>query len=502
MVLPAGKKYLVFDFGASNGRAIVANYDGERAIMEVVHRFEHGPVWIRGTLYWDILYLFSQLLAGLQLSWQKYPAIRSMAVDTWGCDFGFIDQQGKLVANPVTYRDPNRHNRSHLLYQRLPREELFKLSAGSTTEIMGIFQLFSFQYENSLEIRSGDKLLMIPDLLNYFLTGRVAVEYTNATMTLLCDQYHQTWEAKILDRLGIASSILPVLIMPGDTVGTIQPEISDLIGIEPITVIAPATHDTASAVAGIPVVAEEKAWAFISLGTWAIMGIQTSEPILSAVVFESNYGNNAVPEGENMLVKYIPALWIIQQCRNRWFVEHGENLSWDQIVQAAVAAGPAKSYIDVDNPLFEQPQADMPGTIQANCRRTNQTVPETMGEIARSFYESLVLKFRYNLELLERIGGRKFELLHLVGGGSQNKTLCQWIADASGILVIAGPAETTSMGNLIMQLKAEGEIKTLREGREISLRSSAVSYHEPGDRRYWDEAYEKYLKLLDRAPCH
>ncbi|MDK2897461.1 MAG: rhamnulokinase [Candidatus Atribacteria bacterium] len=496
MSLQLGKKYLIFDFGASNGRAIVANYDGERATMEVVHRFEHGPVYLTGTLYWDILHLFSQLLVGLQASCRKYPTIRSMAIDTWGCDFGFIDQQGKLVANPVTYRDPNRHHRSHLLYRLLPRRELFELSAGSTTEIMGIFQLFSFKHENSLEIRSGHKLLMVPDLLNYFLTGRVGVEYTNATMTLLCDQYHQTWEKKILDRLGITFSILPELIMPGDIVETIQPEVSDLIGVEPIVVVAPATHDTASAVAGIPVIAEEKPWVFISLGTWAIVGIETPKPILSETVFKSNYGNNAIPEGKNMLVKYIPALWIIQQCRNRWIIDSGENLNWDDIVQAAVTAGRAKAYIDVDNPLFEQPQADMPGTIQTDCRRTNQAVPETMGEVARSFYESLVLKFRYNLELLERIGGRKFEILHIVGGGSQNKTLCQWIADASGILVIAGPAETTSMGNLIMQLKAEGEIENLREGREISLRSSAVSYHEPGDRKYWDEAYEKYLQLF------
>ena len=227
------KNYLVFDFGASNGRAIVANFDGEKATTDVVHRFEHGPVYVTGTLYWDILYLFSELMNGLQASLSQYPDIRSLAIDTWGCDFGFIDENGKLVANPVTYRDKNRISRSSLLYEVSPQRELFELSAGATSEIMGIFQLFSFQYDNSLEIRSGRRMLMIPDLLNYFLTGRIYNEYTNATMTLLCDQYNRTWERRILDRMGISPSILNELIMPGDKIGVIQEDIREQFGVRP-----------------------------------------------------------------------------------------------------------------------------------------------------------------------------------------------------------------------------------------------------------------------------
>ncbi|MEI6157149.1 MAG: rhamnulokinase family protein [Atribacterota bacterium] len=492
----AKKKYLIFDFGASNGRAMVANYDGKKATMDVTHRFEHGPVEVTGTLYWDILHLFSELTKGLQASLSKYPDVRSLAVDTWGCDFGFIDEQGKLISNPVTYRDKNRHDRSRLLYEILPQRELFELSAGSTNEIMGIFQLFSFRYENALEIRSGRKMLMMPDLLNYFLTGRAVNEYTNATMTLLCDQRHRTWEKKILDRIGVSPSILNDLIMPGETIGMIQPGVCDQLAIRSLPVVASATHDTASAVAGIPVIDEEKHWAFISLGTWAIMGMQTPEPILSDMVFASDYGNNAIPEGKNMVVKYITALWIIQQCRNRWKSGQENDLSWEEIVLASEAAGPSKAYMDVDNPLFGKPQADMPQVIQKDCQQKGQEFPSSMGEIARCFYESLTLKFRYNLELLERISGRHLELLHIVGGGTQNKTLCQWIADAKGVPVIAGPTETTSVGNLIMQLKADGEIGSLKEGREISLHSSAIDRYEPGDKSRWDDAYEKYLRLF------
>ena len=490
------KNYLIFDFGASNGRAIVAHFDGKRVTMDVTHRFEHGPIYVTDTIYWDILHLFSELINGLKASLSKYPDVQSLAISTWGCDFGFIDERGKLVSNPVTYRDKNRHDRSKLLYDILPQRELFELSAGSTNEIMGIFQLFSFKYENALELRSGRKMLMIPDLLNYFLTGRACNEYTNATMTLLCNQYKRNWEEKILNRIGISPSILNEIVMPGDRIGEIQTSICDQFGIHPVPVIVPATHDTASAVAGIPVIDEGKHWAFISLGTWGIMGMQTDQPIISDQVFLSDFGNNAIPEGKNMLVKYITSLWIIQQCRNRWRSEFGNNLSWDEIVQASVQVGPSKTFIDVDNPIFGLPQADMPKVIQEDCRQRGQKIPNSMGDIARCFYESLTLKFRYNLELLEEMSGHPLKLLHIVGGGVQNKMLCQWIADAKGIPVIAGPTETTSMGNLIMQLKADREVESLKEGREISLRSSKIDQYEPGDKKYWDSAYEKYIRLL------
>ena len=490
----AKKHFLIFDFGASNGRATVAAFDGTRVEMDVTYRFDNRPVVAAGTLYWDILRLFSELKLGLQASLKKYPDIVSVAVDTWGCDFGFIDRQGKLLGNPVTYRDKSRHERSPQMYEQLPRKELFQLCAGSTIEIMGLYQLFSFKCDCAPELREGHRLLMIPDIFNYLLTGRACNEYTDATMALLCDQKKKTWETKVLARLGIPDSFLGEIVMPGDMLGRIQPQVCEELGIPPLAVIAPATHDTASAVTGIPVVDPAKHWAFISTGTWSIAGVETPRPIVSDAAFDSGYGNNAIADGRNMLVNYITGLWIIQQCRQKWMADTGKDISWDEIVRRSESVGPARAHVDVDDPAFAQPSSDMPRAVVAFCERTGQHLENSIGAVARCVYESLVLKYRENLEVLERLTAGKLDHLHLMGGGIQNRTLCQWTADAMGIPVIAGPIETTSVGNLLMQLKCAKEISTLEQGREIALRSSQVARYEPGPRAEWDEAIGKYRR--------
>jgi rhamnulokinase len=492
----AKKHFLIFDFGASGGRATVAAFDGARVEMDVTYRFENRPVIAAGTLYWDILRLFSELKLGLQASLKKYPHIVSVAVDTWGCDFGFIDRNGRLLCNPVTYRDKSRHERSSLMYQKLPRKELFRLCAGSTIEIMGLYQLFSFKCDNAPELCEGHRLLMIPDILNYLLTGRACNEYSDATMALVCDQKKRTWEKRILSRLGISDSFLGDIVMPGDMIGPVQTQVCEELAIAPLPVIAPATHDTASAVSGIPVVESAKHWAFISTGTWSISGVETTQPIVTDAVFESGYGNNAIADGRNMLVNYITGLWIIQQCRQKWIADAGADISWDEIVHRSESAGPARAYINVDDEAFNQPNSDMPGAIVTYCESKGQRLEASIGAVSRCVYESLVLKFRENLEILEILTGKRLDLLHLMGGGIQNHTLCQWTADAMGIPVIAGPTETTSVGNLLMQLKCMKEISTLEQGREISLRSSKVVRYEPRSRTMWDEAIGKYRELF------
>ncbi len=341
-------------------------------------------------------------------------------------------------------------------------------------------------------------MLMMPDLLNYLLTGRPCNEYTDATMALVCDQKAKSWEKRILRRLGIPETILGELVMPGQLIGPLQPQVCEELAVRPIPVVAPATHDTASAVTGIPVVDGHRHWAFISTGTWSIAGVETPQPIVTDACFESGYGNNAIADGRNMLVNYITGLWIIQQCRRKWAADAGADLPWGEIVRLSETEGPAAAFIDVDDPAFGLPNADMPAVILDACRKTGQRLSASIGAVARCVYESLVLKYRLNLETLERLTGRKLELLHLVGGGIQNRILCQWTADAIGIPVIAGPIETTSVGNLLMQLKASGEISTLEQGREISLRSSEVTRYEPQAGAAWDEAFGKYKALLSR----
>ena len=490
------KRFLIFDLGASNGRAVVAAYDGSKAEMEVTYRFENTPIIAAGTLYWDILRLFSELKKGLQVSMQKYPDILSVAVDTWGCDFGFIDKNGRLLGNPVSYRDAFRHQRAPLLYETLSRRELFHLCAGSTNEIMGLYQLFSYKCDDAPELREGSQLLMIPDLLNYFLTGKACNEYTNATMTLLCDQRKKTWEKAILARLRIPDSFLRNLIMPGSLIGSLQKQVCEELGINPISVVAPATHDTASAVTGIPVTDGSKNWAFISMGTWSIVGMETRQPIITDRVFDSGYGNNAIADGRNMLVNYITGLWIIQQCRQKWIKDLGRDISWSEIVKESEKAGPATAYIDVDDSSFTQMIPDMPGAIIEYCRQSGQKLENSIAAISRTVYESLVLKYRANLKTLETLSGTTLDQLNIVGGGIQNHTLCQWTADAIGLPVFAGPAETTSMGNLLMQLKCAGEISTLEQGREISLKSSEVIRYEPTTIGQWDNAAKKFEAIV------
>jgi len=490
------KNYLIFDFGASNGRSAVARYDGNKFYMEVTHRFDNRPVYASGTLYWDILRLYSELIIGIQSSVKKYKDIASMALDTWGADFGFIDSNGKLISNPVHYRDEKRKVDACSLYEIISRKELFELTGSAIIPIFDLFHLYSLKLQNAPEFINGNKFLTIPDIFNYFLTGRAYNEYTRITTSIMYNQKENRWEDKIFDKLDLPKDIFPEIIMPGEEIDDISNNICSELEIETIPVIAPATHDTPSAVAGIPVVSKNKNWAFISMGTWCIIGKETEGPIINNQAFNADFSNEGGVEGINLFVKHITGLWIIQQCREKWIKDSNRDISWDEIVKLSSAAEPFKSFINVNDPIFSKPQIDMPETINKYCKEKGQSILGSIGEISRCIYESFAMQFKYGLDKLEKLTGKKLELLHVVGGGTQNKLLCQWTADAAGIPVVAGPAETTSVGNLLMQLKASGEIETLDEGRAISMNSSIVSNYKPEDKSRWDEEYSRYLKIF------
>jgi len=310
------------------------------------------------------------------------------------------------------------------------------------------------------------------------------------------NQRENKWEEKILNKIGISMDIFPPIIMPGTKIGDIQKDVASELEIRPITVIAPATHDTASAVVGIPVVDKNRKWVFISMGTWCVVGIETKEPLIKDEVLEYFFANEGGVESINLLCKNITGLWIIQKCRERWIKEKEEDISWDEIVNMSSKAKPWKSFINVDEPLFSIPQINMPEKVAQYCKNKGQDIPDGIGEVSRCVYESLTLRFRCDIEILQKLTGINLELIHLVGGGTKNKLLCQWIADATGLPVYAGPIETTSVGDLLMQLYANSEINSLEEGRKISLDSSEVIYYEPRDKDKWDEAYNRYLKIL------
>jgi len=494
--LMALKNYLVFDFGASSGRAIVAQFDGSKFKLEETHRFENRPVFAAGTLYWDILRLYADLKTGILASVKLFKNIESLGIDTWGVDFGLLDKNGKIISNPHHYRDDGRAKAAEAFSKVFPTEKLFELTGGLILSIMSVYHLYNLKINKAIELPNADKFLMMPDLFNYFLTGNIFNEFTDATTTILYDQKNKKWSDSILNKLGVSKDIFPEIIQPGSKVGDLQKSVLDELEISNIPVIAPASHDSASAETGIPLVDSKKNWAFVSMGTWLVQGVETSEPIITPEAFSAGYGNEGGCEGRNLFVKNINGLWIIQQCMAKWRKDKGENIAWPEIDLIYPLAKPFGSMINVDDPVFLPTSVDMSKVIAGYCKDRGQNIPTGIGEVSRCFYESLVFKIRFNVELTEKLIGKKIELMQLVGGGTNNKLICQWISDALGIPVAAGPTETTAVGNLIMQMKANGEIKDVNEGRTICANSSNVLLYEPKDKSPWDDAYEKYLKIL------
>ncbi len=489
------KNFLIFDLGASNGRAIVAEYDGRKFNTEVAHRFDNRAVFATGTLYWDMLRLYSELKIGIQSSVKKYKDITSMGIDTWGADFGTIDKDGKLISNPVHYRDERRAQDSGSLLEVIPAKKLFELTGSMIHPYYDLFHLYSLKVQKAPEILNADKLLSIADILNYFLTGETFNELTRITTGVLYNQMEKKMEESIFKKLDLPRDIFPPLVTPGKKIGSLSSAVTKELEVGPIPVILPASHDTASAVTGIPVKEKDSKWAFISMGTWFCMGIENEAPLISDEIFEKVFFNEAGVEGNNLFVKNVNGLWVIQQCRERWLKEK-EGLSWDEIVKLSSKAAPFRSFVNVDEPQFAKPQTNMPQVIRDYCKKTGQPVPGTIGEVARCAYESLAIGVKYYFKYFEKFTGRNTEVLHLVGGGTKNKLLCEWITNSTGMAVIAGPIETTAVGNLLMQLKAEGELKSLEEGRQISLDSSEVFHYQPENTSQWDEALEKYLKII------
>lgn len=516
---------VALDLGAESGRAILGRFDGERLTLSEVHRFPNGPVPVpardgRVSLHWDVLRLWREVLQGIAMAAHECrggPGVRPLAgigVDTWGVDFGLLNRDGRLIGSPYHYRDSRTDGMLAEAFARVGRASIFEQTGIQFLQINSLYQLLAMALARAPELEAAATLLPMPSLFNYWLTGRAACEFTIATTTQCYDPRQAAWAWPLLQALDIPTGIFGEIVPAGAVLGPLQPSladdrwdtglanVSDVLG--PVPVIAPASHDTGSAVAAVPAKGQDFAW--ISSGTWSVMGAEVREPVITPHSLAYDFTNEGGVGGTFRLCKNITGLWLLQECRRTW-AGQGEARSYAEWTEMAAGASPFLCVIDVDDPTFAKP-GDMPERIRAYCRRTGQPVPDEKGALVRCILEGIALKYRLVLERLETMlgpsrpgsvghpGGLRLQPIHIVGGGTQSRLLSRFTADATGREVITGPVEATAAGNILVQAVALGLLGSYAEAREVVRNSFDVLAFEPGPAGGWDEAYGRLKELI------
>jgi rhamnulokinase len=483
---------LAFDLGAGSGRAILGELkDGRLAIREL-HRFPNDPVQVGNRLHWDVLRLFHEIKQGLLKAKHEGIALGSIGIDSWAVDFGFIGNNGELLGNPYHYRDHHTNGVMEEVCERIGRERIFGKTGLQFLPFNSIYQLAALKKAGSPLLERADKLLMIPDLLRYFLTGEMKSEFTNASTTQLYNALNGAWDSELIQELGLEPSLFAEVVQPGTIVGKLSDAVCSELGIPATTVVAVGEHDTGSAVAGTP--GNPEGFAYLICGTWSLLGTEVQEPVMTPQALEWNFTNEGGVFGTYRLLRNIMGLWLIQECRRAW-EKAGISHSYAELVALAEQAEPLVSLIDPDDPGFLNPPS-MPEQIAAYCRKTGQPVPESHGAVFRCIMESLALKYRLILERTEKLSGHRYQGLNMVGGGIQNELLCRFTANAIGRPVWAGPIEASAIGNLMLQWIAQGQVRDMDEARSIIRSSFPMVVYEPQDCKTWDEAYARLLKLV------
>lgn len=486
-------KLLAFDYGASSGRAILGKFDGNKLFIEEIHRFSNDPVVINSSFYWDILRLFYEMKIGVRKSINGgNPDIAGIGIDAWGVDFGLLDANGDLLGNPYHYRDNRTECMIDVAADNVSKEKIYNTTGIAFQKFNSIYQLLAMKEKKQIIYEKARSMLFIPDLLNYFLTGEKQSEFTIASTSQMLNIQNNNWADKMLKDIGISNKILTEIINPGTIYGKLTKDISDELNIKSIPVIAVCEHDTGSAVVSVP--ASNEKFAYISSGTWSLLGIESEVPIINDKSFNLNYTNEGGINKSIRFLKNIMGLWILQECKREWDIK-GEILDFNELRLSAEKEKPFGSLINPDNDVFYCP-GQMPEKIINYCRKTEQKIPESKGEIVRCILESLALKYRMAVTELEDIIGYSISVIHIVGGGSRNIMLNQFTANATGKRVISGPVEATAIGNIMVQLLALGKIKNLNEIRSVINNSFSIEPFEPRDIDAWSEAYERFKKLV------
>jgi rhamnulokinase len=481
-------RLLAFDLGAESGRAVVGELRGRRLAIREIARFPNGPINVRGHLHWNLFGLAEHVKDALRrCAASPGPPPDCFGFDTWGVDFALLDRQGQILGLPFAYRDRRAEGAMASFFRRLPRRRVYERTGIQMLPINTLFQLEAMVRDRSPLLETADRLLFIPDLFHYLLTGAAVSEFTFATTSQLFNPRAMDWDDGLLAALGLPKSLMAPLVTPGSLIGRLDAEVAAAAGLPRLPLAAVGCHDTASAVAAVP--AEGDDWAYLSSGTWSLLGVESPKPVITNASFRANVTNEGGVGGTFRVLKNVMGLWLLQQCRRVW--SRGKDVGYDELTRLAADAKPFAALIDPDDPSFLNPP-DMPEAIRSCCRRTGQRPPADGGPMARCILESLALKYRLVIERLRQVQPRPIRRLHVIGGGSRNRLLCQMTADATGLPVLAGPVEATAIGNLLVQATALGCVNSLTDLREIVRRSFAVETFEPRPSRAWERAWERF----------
>jgi rhamnulokinase len=493
--MDTNKYFFAVDLGATSGRTIIGSLKDDKIMLEEVTRFPNNLIEQGGHFYWDIYALYFEVIRGLKEVARRGLEITSIGIDTWGVDFVFIGEDGAILRNPRAYRDPITFDAmDDYLKHVISKKEVYDVTGIQLMNFNSIFQLYAMKREQNSALAAAQKILFVPDALSWMLTGNEVCEYTIASTSELLDPRTKQLDERLLQSLGLSRSKFGKMVNPGTMIGTLTDEVQKMTGLGPVPVYAVAGHDTGSAVAAVP--AKDEKFAYLSSGTWSLMGIETKDAIINEVSYERNFTNEGGIEGTTRFLKNICGMWLYERCRKEWPAEV-QKMSHPELQGSAMNVEAFRSIINPDDALFANPSS-MIGAIQQYCRETDQPVPETPAEICRCIFDSLALRYKQVFGYLEEMASFPIEVLHIIGGGSLNKYLNQFTANATGVTVLAGPQEGTALGNIMVQAKAVGEVKDIWDMRRIIANSLELVQFEPEDKAVWDAAYKKYLEIVAR----
>lgn len=485
------KRVLAFDFGASSGRAIVGVFDGDKIELREVHRFSNDPVTINGTVYWDVQRLFFEIKQGI-LKAKEDGGFDSIGIDTWGVDFGLLRKDGTLIENPIHYRDKRNDGMVEKAKKYMSHEEMYDITGIQFMDFNTIFQLLSLKENRPYILEEADTLLFMPDLLSYMLSGVKSTEYSIATTSQMVDLKTRDWSDKILNDFGIKKDLLTPIVATGTVIGRLSDEICEELGVPKADIISVASHDTQSAITAAP--CEYEDFAFISSGTWSLFGTEVKEPVINDASKKLNVTNEGGYNYSIAFLKNICGLWLIQESRRQW-IREGKEYSYAELEKLALECEPLKCFIDPDAPEFAT-MGNLPERVKKYCEKTNQYVPQTVGEIMRCIYESLALKYRLTFDGIMECTGKKYDRIHVMGGGTKDKLLLDMTAQSCNVDVYGGPIEATALGNIAIQLMSGGAIEDIKQARKIIAQGENLKLYKPQNRNNWEAAYETFKTII------